>query len=66
MNIKEYYSKKGISEEELIKLFSKKVIKKKLPFNNLAVNGYEIKKELANRVSVSKPKFWPERGYYEF
>ena len=67
MNIKEYFNSKGISEEILVKLMiEKNKERKNLPFNNRAVNGYNIKKNLTHTISITKPKIWPERGYIEF
>ena len=66
MNLKEYYAKKGISEENLLKMFLKEKSKKGLPLNNRAINGYNIKEELTKKISITNPKFWPERGFYEY
>ena len=66
MNLKEYYASKGINEENLLKMLSKNKYKKGLPLNNRAINGNNIKKELTNKISVCNPKFWPEKGYYEY
>ena len=66
MNLKEYYSKKGISEENLLKMMLEEKFKKDLPLNNRAINGYNIKQELTKKISITKPKFWPEKGFYEY
>lgn len=66
MNLKEYYASKGISEENLLKMLLKNKSNKELPLNNRAINGNNIKKELTNKISVTNPKFWPEKGFYEY
>ena len=66
MNIKEYYIYKGISRETLLKMLSTNKEKKHVSLNNRAINGNNIKTELTNKISITKPKFWPQRGFYEY
>ena len=33
---------------------------------HITINGNNIKKELTNKISVTNPKFWPEKGFYEY
>ena len=39
---------------------------KHVSLNNRAINGNNIKTELTNKISITKPKFWPQRGFYEY
>ena len=64
MNLIEYYKKKGITDKLLIQTILKEN-KDFLPHNNRAINGYNIKKDLTCTVSITKPKYWPEKGYIE-
>ena len=64
MNITEYLRLNNISIEELIE----KKIKKEsiiIPFNNRTNYGNSIKTTLADKISISNPKFWPKKGYFE-
>ena len=68
MNLEEYFKnnniKYTIADNKVIKF---KIIDKstQLPYNNKTIYGNCIKKNLTPNVSISKPKFWPEKGYYE-
>jgi len=66
MNIKEYYISKGTSRETLLKMLSTNKENKHVSLNNRAINGNNIKTELTNKISITKPKFWPQRGFYEY
>ena len=68
MNLKEYFKSKDVSykitDKNSIKII--KIVKNNtLPYNNRTVYGNCIKKELTTPISISKPKFWPKKGYYE-
>ena len=75
MNIKDYYLSKGIPENLLIKLIlnDKELNEKELnenkdrilPYNNRAINGYCVKKDITTVISITKPKNWPEKGFVE-
>ncbi len=64
MNIVEYLRKNDISVDEVIdrKLKEKPI---KLPFNNRSYYGGNIKTKIADKISISNPKFWPKKGYFE-
>ena len=64
MYISEYLRQNNISIDELIE---KKVKKESIiiPFNNRTSYGNNIKTKLADKISITKPKFWPKKGYFE-
>ena len=64
MNILEYLRINNISFDDILE----KKIKKDgtiLPYNNRTDYGNSIKTKLADKISISRPKFWPKRGYLE-
>tara|TARA_B100000524_G_C23437672_1_gene293962 strand:- start:38 stop:244 length:207 start_codon:yes stop_codon:yes gene_type:complete len=64
MNLLEYLRLHNISIDDV---FERKKLKKGniLPFNNRAENGYNIKTNLVDKISISNPKFWPKKGFFE-
>ena len=47
-------------------IITKLPISKPKTFNNLALGGRNLKKDITANISISKPKYWPSRGYNEF
>ena len=64
MNIAEYLRLKNIPIDEIVekKLKKESII---IPFNNRTSYGNNIKTTLADKISISNPKFWPKKGYFE-
>ena len=56
------FSEIGNAPAKVIKEFRKKVEK---PYNNRTIYGNSIKTHLADKISISKPKKWPVKGYFE-
>ncbi len=62
MNIGEYIMLRKYPYDKKVNKSDKKVEK---PYNNRTIYGNSIKTHLADKISISKPKKWPVKGYFE-